>query len=174
MMRLAAAVLVAILVGFPVSVMPGPPVTWLAAVALVVAGAGVALLSVTLVTVGASLALIAYTIALVIVQPAVDPVAAIGVAVTLVILLALVHFADRVHGAALGPGVIATQVRQWMAIVAAGALAAATLTMVAALLGAALATATLPMVVAAAALGALLTVAGVIALTTREDPPRVS
>jgi hypothetical protein len=136
------------------------------------AGAGVLLLSVPLVTVGGALALIGYAVALLIVRPPVDPVAAAGLGTTLVVVLALVHFAGRVDGAVLGPAVVATQVRQWLAVAAAGVVAAVALTAVAAALGAALAGATLPLVVVAATLGALLTVAGVIALTTREDPRR--
>ena len=170
-MRLAAAVLVAALAGFPLAVLSGPPVSWLVVLALVVASAGVLSLSVTLVTVAGALALIAYAVALLIVRPPVDPVAAIGFGATLVILLALVHFARRADGAVLGPAVVATQVRQWLGTVVAGVVGAAALTAGAAVLGAALAGATLPLVVVAAALGALLTVAGVVALTAHEDPP---
>jgi hypothetical protein len=171
MMRLAAAVFVVVLAGFPVAVMPGPPVTWLAGVALVAAGAGVLVLSVTLVTVGGSIALIAYAVARLIVRSPIDPVAAAGFGATLVLVLALVHFAGRVDGAVLGPAVVATQVRHWLAVVATGVAAAAALTAGAAALGAALAGTTLPLVVVAAALGALLAVGGVIALTTRGEPP---
>lgn len=171
MMRLGAAVFVAILAGFPVAVLPGPPVSWLVVLALVVAGAGVLLLSVTLVTIAGALALIAHAVALLIVRPPVDVVAAAGFGATLVVVLALVHFAHCAEGAVLGPAVVATQIRQWLAIVAAGVVAAAALTAAAAVLGAALAGATLPLVVVAATLGALLTVAGVIALTTRAAPP---
>jgi hypothetical protein len=63
------------------------------------------------------------------------------------------------------------QIRHWLATVAAGVVAAAVLTAGGALLGPALVGATLPMLAVAATLGALLAVAGVIALTTREDPP---
>jgi hypothetical protein len=172
MMRLAAALLVAVLVGLPLTVLPSPPVTWLAVPALVVGGAGVVVLSVPLATAGASLALIAYALALVIAQPPGDPVVAIALGVTLVLLLALVHFAGRVQGAAVGPSVIPAQVRHWLAVVALGALAAVVLTAGAVVLGGTLGGAALPVVVVVAALGALLAVAGAIALVTaREDPP---
>jgi hypothetical protein len=175
MMRLAAAVLVLVVVSFPVSVLPGPPVTWLAVLGGVVGGAGAVLLSVTLVTVGASVALIAYALALLIARPVgADPLAATGFGAALVVVLVLVHFAARADGAALGPAVLATQLRQWLATIAVGVLAATGLAMAAALLGAMLAGTSLPVVVAAAALGALLTVAGLIALTTRQDPPNPS
>jgi len=174
MLRLAAGVLLAVLVAIPLAVLPAAPVTWLAVPALGVGGAGVLVLSVPMVTTGASLALIAYASALVIAGPAVDPVAAIAVGATLVLLLALVHFAGRVQRAALGPAVIAAQVRRWLMIVALGVAAAAGLTMCGVVLGPTLGGASLPVVVVAAALGALMTTAGVITLVTaRKDPPAI-
>ena len=172
MLRLAAGVLVAMLVAIPLAVLPAAPVTWLAMPALGVGGAGVIALSVPMVTAGASLALIAYAVALVIAGPAVDPIAAVALGAALVLLLALVHFAGRVQGAALGPAVIAAQVRHWLVIVALGVAAAAGLTTGGVVLGPTLRSASLPVVVIAAALGALMTTAGVIALVTaRKDPP---
>lgn len=171
MMRLAAAALVAVLVAFPVAARPAAPITWLAVVALAVGGVGVSVLSVTLVTVGGALALITYALALVLAQPAIDPIAAMVFGATLVLLLALVHFAAHVRGAIRGRAVVAGQIRRWLAVVAAGVVTAAGLTAGSALLGPVLGGATLPMVVVTAALGALLTAAGVIALTTREGPP---
>ena len=100
--------------------------------------------------------------------PAAESLTGIALGATLVLLLALVHFAGRARGAALGPSVIASQVRQWLAVVGLGTVAAAVLTAAAAPLGVALRSATLPVVVSAAALGAVLTVAGVIALLARE------
>jgi len=171
MMRLAAAILVAVLAALPLTVLPSPPVTWLAVSALVVGGAGVVALSVPLVTAGASLALIAYALALVIVRAPFDPVAAIAFGATLVLLLALVHFAGRAHGAAIGPSVIASQIRHWLMVVAVGVVAAVVLTMGGAALAVTLQGAAFPVVVVVAALGAVVTVAGVIALvTTRADP----
>ncbi len=147
MMRLAAVVLVGVLVAIPLAVGPAAPVTWLAILALVVGGAGVSVLSMSIVTTGASLTLIAYAVA-------------------------LVHFARRAHGAALGPAVVATQVRQWLVIVALGVAAAVGLTAGGVVLGSTLRGATLPVIVVAAALGAVMTTAGVIALVTaRRDLP---
>ena len=171
MMRLAAAVLVAVLGALPLGILPSPPVTWLAVPALVVGGAGVVALSVPLVTAGASLALIAYALALVIVRPSFDPVVALAFGATLVLLLALVHLAGHVHGAVIGPGVIATQIRHWLMVVAVGVVAAVVLTMGGAALAVTLQGAAFPVVIVVAALGALVTVAGVITLvTTRADP----
>jgi uncharacterized membrane protein YesL len=171
MMRLAGVILVAVLVAFPLAAWPGAPVAWLAAVTFVVGGGGVIVWSVSLVTIGAALALITYTLALLIARPAADPVAAIVFGATLVVLPTLVHFAGRSHGAALGPAVLASQVRQSLVVVLAGVVAAGVLTVGAAALGPVLGGATLPIVVVIAVLGAVLTVAGVVALTTREDPP---
>lgn len=169
MMRLAAAILMAVLIAFPLSVLSGPPVTWLAVPALVVGGAGVVALSVPLVTAGASLALIAYTVALVIARAAVDPVAAIAFGATLVLLLALVHFAGHLRGAAVAVSVIASQIGHWLVVVAVGVVVAVVLTAGGAALGGAFRGAALPVVVVAAALGALLTAAGVIALVTTHE-----
>jgi hypothetical protein len=171
MMRLAAVALLVVVAGLPVSVLPAPPVTWLAAGALVVGAAGVVARVVPLVTAGASLALVAYALALVIERPPVSAVAASTLGATLVLLLALVQFEDHVRGAALGPRVVAGQARRWLAVAAVGAAAAAALTAVAAPLRVALAGVALPVVVIVAALGALMTVAGVIVLVTTAGDP---
>jgi len=173
MMRLAAMVLLAILAALPLAVQPSAaPVTWLATAALVVGGVGVIAWSVPLATAAGSLALIAYALALVLAGPAADPLAAIALGSTLALLLALVHFAARARGAALGPSVIASQVRQWLAVVALGAAVAGVLMAAALPVGIALRSATLPVVLIAAALGAVLTVGGVIALVAREASRR--
>jgi hypothetical protein len=169
MMRLAAAVLLVVLVAFPVSVLPAPPVTGLAVVALAVGAAGVVALSMPLVTAGGALALVAYALALVIARPEVDSATAIVFSALLVVLLALVHFAGRAEGAVLGPGVVVAQLRHWLAVVAVGVVAAAVLAAGAGVLGPALAGAGLPLVVVAVALGALLAVAGVVALVEYRD-----
>ncbi len=169
-MRLAAVILVVALGALPVALWPSVPVTWLAVPALVVGGAGAIALSVPLVTVGAVLALIAYTLALVIARPAVDPFAAMAVGATLVLLLALVHFAGSAHGAFIGRSVLTSQLRHWLLIAGAGVLSALVLTVVATGLAPVLAGAALPMVVVIAGLGALLTAAGIIALLMREGP----
>jgi hypothetical protein len=171
MMRLAAAILLVVLVASPLAVLPAPPVTWLAGCALVVGGAGVVALSVPLATAGAALALIAYALTLVIVRPPLVPLLAIAIGATLVLLLALVHFAARVQGAVLGPSVIASQIRRWLVIVVAGVVAAIGLTVAATALGPALQGASLPVAVAAAALGALVTMLGAVALVRPHENP---
>jgi hypothetical protein len=171
MMRLTGVSLVTVLVAFPLAERAGAPIAWLAAVAFGVGGAGVVMRSVPLVTIGAAFALITYALARLITRPADDPIAAIGFGATLVALLALVHFTSRVHGAALGPAVLTAQIRQWLTVILVGVVAAGVLTLGAAALGLVFAGATLPMIVVVAVLGAVLTIAGVVALTTREDPP---
>lgn len=169
MMRLAALVLLAVLAALPLGVRPStPPVTWLVTAALLVGGVGVIVWSVSLVTAAGSLVVIAYALALVVAAPAAELLPPIALGATLVLLLALVHFGSRVRGAMIGPAVIAVQARQWLAVVGLGVAAAVGLTAVAAPFGGALRGATLPMAVIAAALGAVLTVAGVIALVARE------
>ena len=172
MLHLAALVLVAVLVAIPLTVLPAAPVTWLAILAFGVGGAGVIVRSRPIVTAGASLALITYAVALVTAEAVVDPVAAVAFGSTLVLLLALVHLSARVHDAAIGPAVMAVQIRHWLVIVALGVVAAIGLTAAAVVLGATLGGASLPLVVVAAALGGLMTTAGVIALVTaRAAPP---
>jgi hypothetical protein len=171
MLRLAAGILLVVLVAFPVAVLPAAPVTWLAVVALAVAGAGIAMLSVPIVTAGAALALITYALALIIAQPPVDPVAATGVGVDAVVLLALVQFAGHAQGALLGPAVLAGRIRQMLVVAGLGVAVTGALLTAATLLGLVLRGATLPVVVAAAALGALLAMAGLVALVTAGPAP---
>lgn len=169
MLRPAAVLLLLVLAVPPVAILPSAPVTWLAVLALVAGGTGVALLSVALVTAGASLALIAYALALVLQRPVIHPLTAIAVGATLALLLPLVHFAVRVRGAAVARDVVAAQARHWLATGAVGVAAAAALTLGGAALGAALPGVTLPVIVATAALGALLALAGTVALLTRKN-----
>ena len=168
MMRLAAGMLIVGLGIVPLAMWPAVPVTWLVVLALLVGGVGVVALSVPLVTVSASLALIAYTLALTIARMPIDPFTAIAVGATIVLLLALVHFASGAEGATIGRSVITSQLRRWLLIVGAGAMAAVALTVVAVGLAPVLAGGVLPVTIVIAALGALVAAAGVIALLTRE------
>jgi len=174
MMRLVAAALVLIVVAFPLAVHPAAPVTWLVVAALLAAGAGVALLSVPVVTAGGALALIAHAVALLIARPALDPVGAIALGVTLTLLLSVVHFAARAEGAVLGPSVVASQVREWVVAAGLGVVAAAVLAGAGAALAGAFRGAALPMVIALAALGAAVAVAGAVALIAARREPRAT
>ena len=93
-LRLAAVALMAILAGLPLSILPS--LGALAALALVVGGAGAIAASVPLATAGGALALIEYALALVVAAPDPDPVTGTAVGVGLVLLLA-----DRSHDALL-------------------------------------------------------------------------
>src|SRR5262249_61975120 len=99
MMRAAAAILVAVLGAFPLSVLFAPPITWLAVAALVVGGTGVVLLSIPLVTAGASMALIAYTTALVTTEAAVRPLAALPHGAPRGVLVAPLLLRGHLHNA---------------------------------------------------------------------------
>jgi hypothetical protein len=172
MTRAAAVLLVAAVVAFPLTAFPAAPVTWLAGAALAIGVLGASALSVPLVTTGAAVALVAHALALVLTRAPADPIAGAALGATLVLLLALVHLAARTHGAAVGLGVGAGQVRQWLAVVGAGVLAALGLAAAGAALGPALLGASLPVAIVTGALGVLLAVAGVIALVAaREETP---
>jgi len=164
MMRLAAAALVLVAAAFPLAVYPAAPVTWLVLGAVLAGGAGVALRLVPVVTVAGALALIAHTVALLIARPALDPVSAIALGATLTLLLLVVHFAARVEGAGLGASLMAAQVREWLMALAVGVLAATLLMLGGVTVARGFQRAALPVVIAAAALGAALAMAGVIAL----------
>ena len=171
MMRPAAGALVLVAAAFPLGIYPAAPVTWLALGVLLSGGAGVALRSAPMVTVGGALALIAHAVALLVVRPAFDPVSAIALGATLTLLVLVVHFAARVHGAAVGASVVTRHVREWLLLLAAGGLAAALLTLTGTALATVFRAASLPMVVVAAALGAGVAMAGVIALLAARRPP---
>ena len=166
-MRLVAAVLVLVVAGVPLVAYAAAPVTWLSLGALIVGATGVALLSVPLVTAGATLALVAEAAALLIARTSVDLVAAIALGVALTLLLAVVHFAARVDGAWLGASLAAAQAREWLIVSGLGVIVAGALAAVAGMLAGVFRGIALPTVIAAAALGAALTVAGLAALLAR-------
>lgn len=166
-LHLMAVALMVMLAGLPLALLPSGVIAALAALALAVGGAGVIARSVPLATAGAALALIEYAGALVIARPHPDPVTGTAFGAGLVLVLAIVHFAGRTHGAALALSVVRAQLRHWLAIVALGAATATALTLGGEALGLALRGASLPVVVATAALGALAAAAGVHRLLSR-------
>ena len=170
--RLTAVALITVLAGLPLTILPSPFLGALAALTLLVGGVGAIAASVPLATAGGTLALIEYALALVVARPDPDPITATALAAGLVLLLASTHFASLTRGAAVGYPVIRSQARHWLAIVALGMVGAALVTVGGQALALALRGAALPVIVAASALGAVLTVAGVIALVTapRRDP----
>ena len=169
MMRVVAAALALTACAVPLTIYPVAPVTWLVLLALGAQGLGIAVLAVPVVTAGGTLTLVAYAVALLIVQPALNPVGAIALGASLTALVLVVHFAARTQGAALGPTVLATQARECLRVVAAGVIGAATLAIAATALAAVLRALTLPSMIGAAALGALVAMAGGVALAVRHD-----
>ena len=77
MIRLAIAVLVALVVGTPLAILPAAPVSWLAIAAAVLGGGGVLALSVSLVTASASLSLIGYALAVWWARTAAEPIVSV-------------------------------------------------------------------------------------------------
>jgi hypothetical protein len=171
-LRLTAVALMAVLAGLPLTILPSPFLGALAALTLLVGGVGAIAASVRLATAGGALALIEYALALVVARPDHDPITATALGGGLVLLLASTHVASLTRGAAVSYPVFRSQARHWLAIVALGMVGAALVTVGGQALALALRGAALPVVVAASAVGALLTVAGVIALVTapRRDP----
>ena len=167
MTRLVALAVLAFVVGLPLTVLPSPHLGWLLVPAMLAGALGVVMLSVPLTTAGAALTLIAYTAALLIGRPRPDLVTATVFGIALVLLLTLVHFAQRVDGAAITRAVIRSEVREWLMIVAVGALAAVVLTMAGIAIRVLLPDVA-PAVAVAAAVGALVTVVGTIALVTTD------
>lgn len=177
LMRLVALLVVAALAGLPLAVLPSPVFAWLAVPGVAVGTAGVIVLSVPLVTVSASLAMIEYTLAVVVAGAPVDVVTATGFGAALFVLLEVVHLAGRMHGAAVGRTVIATQARHWLLIIVIAGTAAIALSVGASALRLVVAGTSLPFAVIASAAGALLAAAGVLARVTaaeRGDEPPTS
>ncbi len=172
MLRLATCGLVAVLAALPLAVEPSPFVTWLAVPALLLGLAAAVARSVPLATASAVVALIEYALALVIAREPVDVVTAVGLGVALFLLLQLVHFAGRVHGAAVSRAVLVSQLRAWLGIAVIGAVAAIVLMTTGAAFRLVLSGAALPAVVIAGALGALAASAGVILLVMRAGVTR--
>ena len=169
MTRVVAAALAVTACAVPLAVYPAAPVTGLVLLALGAQGLGIAVLAVPVVMAGGALALVAYAVALLIVQPPVNPPGAIALGASLTTLALIVQFAARTRGAALGPTVLATQAREWLRVAAAGVIGAAMLVVAATILAGVFRALALPWVIGAAALGALIAMAGGVALTARRD-----
>jgi hypothetical protein len=164
MLRLVGFVVLAIVVAIPLGVLPAAPVTWLVMAALGIGSAGVIARSITLATIAGATALIAYAVALLLARPTGTMLDGLALGAALVLLLAVVQFAERSAGADLGPGVMAAQLRQWLGTGLLGVVAALLLVAGAAAIASGIVGATLPMVVIAASIGAALVGAGVVVL----------
>ncbi len=168
---LAATALMALLAGVGPALSPWPGVTTLGLVAFAVGGAGTLARIVPLATAGGALALIASTLALGLEQSESHPLAGAALGVGLVLMLALTHLAARTRGAAVEPGVPRLLLRHGAPVLAVGGFAAAALVVAGALVAVALRGISLPAIVALATLGAVASVAGVIALVTSAGRP---
>jgi len=168
---LAATVVMALLAAVGPALSPWPGVSALAVAAFFVGGAGTLARIVPLATAGGALALIACALALGLERPASHPLAGTALGAALVLLLALTHLAARTRGAAVEPAVARLLLRHGTPVLAVGVLAASALVVAAALVAVALRGASLPVVVAAATLGAVAAVGGVIALVTTAGRP---
>jgi hypothetical protein len=115
MIRYLGGFLVFVLVGIPLLRAPSELVGGVGALAGVLCGVGVVTQSISFLAAGASLALAEYALALWMTAAPPDVVGAIGLGVTLWLLLELTSFAVRVHGLAVAPVVFREQVRSWIA-----------------------------------------------------------
>jgi hypothetical protein len=162
-----AALLVAIApVTLPLLVLP----SWLIAAGMLVS-AGLFVIGVwgtwvPLVTVGAAVTLINYTAALRLAARPPDVLTATAVGITLVLVLEIIDFGRRTHGAGVDPAVIRGQVRYWTRLVLVGGVACVGLTADAIAF-----TLALPLVVApaVAAAGVLVAFAGAVWALGRDD-----
>ena len=168
MTRLVAFALLLVVVALPLTVLPSPHLCWLLVPASLVGGLGVVALSAPVTTAGAAVALIAYAVALLIERPPPDLVVATLLGSALVLLLTVVHFARRVHGAAVSPAALRSEIREWSMTVAAGVLAVGVLTIAGTALRLLLPDAAAALVIVGA-LGALMAVVGVTAFVSIEN-----
>jgi hypothetical protein len=163
MIRHLAAILVLALVGLPFLAAPSWLVGTLGAVAAVLCAAGILVLSIPLLALGASLGLIQYALALWLSAGPPDLLVALGLGVALSLLLQVVEFGGRFRGAALAPGVVREQIRDWVATEAVAATAGIVLTIVAGSVTFDLPPPAYPAVAAVGALGAFLGAARILA-----------
>lgn len=129
MMRYAAVMPIAVLVGVPLWTFPSLPVLFIAAVAACFCGAGALRLNLPSITAGASLALIDYTLAASVAGGGLDIVGATAFGFALLFLLDLTEFPRRFRGAEIAAAVHRTQIAFWLGRAAVAAAAIALLTL---------------------------------------------
>jgi hypothetical protein len=112
-MWLLSAIPVVVLVGYPLLIAPTKAVLVIGVAAMVLCALGIAVLSTPVVVGGGVLALGEYAVALWLSTGPPRLVGAVLFGVGLVLLLETVDFARRVRHAAMGPGVVASQIRYW-------------------------------------------------------------
>jgi hypothetical protein len=123
-MWLAPAIVVVMLVGYPLLIAPTKAVLVIGLLAAVLCVFGIVVRSTAVVVGGGVLALSQYTLALWLSAGPPRLAGAVLVGVGMMLLLETADFSRRVRSAALGPGLVASQVRYWAAFSArAGAVA---------------------------------------------------
>ena len=159
-----AAVLVLCLAGYPVVLVPVKPVIVTASIAVALCAAGLVLRTIQLVTLGLATALAAYAIAVWLLDgpPRLIEAAIFGLVMALAVEVA--EFDRRFRGAMLGAGVVAAQVRAWMASAGAGGIATCVLLIAAGLVGSIV---VLPWTPIVAALGAVIVIGAAVAAVRR-------
>jgi hypothetical protein len=124
MIRALAGLLVIVLVGIPLLETPSTLVGGLGLAAAVLCAGGIFRLSISLLTAGATLSLIEYALALWMPAGSPDFVGAIGIGVTLALLVQIVGFAARFRGVNVDARALWAQARSWAGTGAAAAAAA--------------------------------------------------
>lgn len=165
-MKSIAAGLMLVLVGVPLVVLPSGFLTVLAGPAAALGAAGIVAHSVPLVTAAATIAMIEYVAALSVAGGPPDFVTAMIFGTALFLVIELVDFMRRTHGAAIGPSVTATMIRYWLGIAGLGAGLVVVLIAGAASLRLAVPIAFHPAAAAVGALGAFIAGVGVLKLVT--------
>lgn len=162
MLRVFALVPLLFVVALPLSVLPDPPVSMVAAAAGLLGAAGVLLPAPPLATAGAVLALVAHAVALLITEMRPDPARGVAMGLALLLFLAGAHLAAHAARAAVGPAVLRAVLRDWLEALALAAAGAAALALAGQALAGLLHGAALPAVTVLGAVGALLATAGVV------------
>src|SRR2546422_11705719 len=123
-MWLPSAIPVVVLVGYPLLIAPTRAVLVIGVAAVVLCALGIAVLSTPVVVAGCVLALGEYALALWLSPGPPRLAGAVLFGVALILLLETVDFARRVGHAAMGPGLVSSQIRYWGTAAAAAGTAA--------------------------------------------------
>jgi hypothetical protein len=134
MIRIAAAVAIAVLVGIPIATAADVVVIPIALLAAATCGTGLVRHSLGLVTAGAWLAVFSYAAALVLAGSEPQIAAAVVFGVALLLLMQLGEFARQLDGAALDPPLLRAQALYWLTVAALAAAAVAALVLIGAAL----------------------------------------
>ena len=114
-----AGVLTLVFVGMPLLTAPSPAILVLGAIAGLVCGGAIVLLSIPLLAIGASIGLVEYALALLIAGGPPDFGGASVLAVALALLVHVVGFGSRFRGVTVEPRALRDQVRVWIGTAAA-------------------------------------------------------